>query len=130
MFTRKKDSKSPELNETGAPRISSVIAEDISITGKLSGEGGLRIEGKFNGEIELESLLVIGEGAIITTKNILATRIIISGQVHGNIIAKSVEIMPTGKVWGDIETENFTIEEGAFLHGKVSMLEPPSSVEK
>jgi len=125
MFS-KKDKHSIK---NGVSRITSVIAEDVAVTGKLTSESGLRIEGKFEGELDIKSLLVIGEDAIVTCKDIFAARIIISGQVHGCIHAEKVEIRSTGKIWGDIEAEGFTIEEGAFLHGKVKMKETPPAIE-
>ena len=127
MFSKRKDKDSSDLVKNGSTSISSVIAEDISITGKLTGESGLRIEGKFEGDINLNGLLVIGENAIVTSKKISATRLIIAGQVHGVLRAETVEIRSTGKVWGDIDAENFSIEEGAFLHGQVNMKETPTS---
>ena len=127
MFSKRKDKDSSGLVKNGATSISSVIAEDISITGKLTGESGLRIEGKFEGDLNLNGLLVIGENAIVTSKEISATRLIIAGQVHGVLHAETVEIRSTGKVWGDIDAENFSIEEGAFLHGQVNMKETPTA---
>ncbi len=120
MFSRQKNKDS---KDNGAARITSVLAEDMAISGKLTGESGLRIEGKFEGELDIKGLLVIGENAIVTCKELFASLVIISGQVHGTIHAKKVELRSTGKVWGDIEAESFTIEEGAFLHGKVNMKE-------
>lgn len=113
--------------DNGAARISSVLAEDVAISGKLTGESGLRIEGKFEGELDIKGLLVVGENAIVTCEELFASRVIINGQVHGAINAEKVELRSTGKVWGDIEAESFTIEEGAFLHGKVNMKEVPTA---
>ena len=123
MFS-KKNKNTSTFDKNGASRISSVIAEDVSFNGNLTGESGLRIEGKFEGEINLEGLLVIGEDAVVTCTSISAIKIIIAGQVHSNLNAAKVEIRATGKVWGDIDAESFVIEEGAFLHGKINMKEP------
>jgi cytoskeletal protein CcmA (bactofilin family) len=130
MFSKQKNKN---IINDGKSRIASVIAKDVTITGKLSSESGLRIEGKFEGELNIKGLLVIGEDAIVTCKDLYAARVIIAGQVHGTTHADKVEIRPTGKVWGDIESQTFTIEEGAFMHGKVNMKEkesPPALEEQ
>jgi cytoskeletal protein CcmA (bactofilin family) len=43
--------------------------------------------------------------------------------VRGNIIAEKLEIRSTGRVWGNVVTEAFSTEEGAFLRGQVTMEE-------
>lgn len=126
MFSKQKDKD----QKNGMAVISSVIAEDITINGKLTGESGLRIEGKFEGELDVKGLLVIGENAVVTSEKIFAAVALVNGQVHGAIHAKKVEIRETGKVWGDIEAESFTIDEGAFLHGKVNMKEAEPAEEE
>jgi hypothetical protein len=48
--------------------------------------------------------------------------------VRGNIIGKKVQLLRTGRVWGDIRAMALTTEEGAFIDGKITMLgqEPPA----
>ena len=122
MFNKKKKETQNLLDGT-ASSISSVISKDVNFNGKLSSESGIRIEGKFEGELDIKGLLVIGEKAVVTCKEIKALKIIISGEVHSKIIADKIEIRATGKVWGDIDAVSFQIEEGAFLHGQVNMKE-------
>jgi len=43
--------------------------------------------------------------------------------LKGDIVAKRVEIAPTGRVWGDVVAESFSTQEGAFLRGKITMEE-------
>jgi len=56
----------------------------------------------------------------------------VEGSVKGNITAGKVEILATGRVWGDLVTAAFATEEGAFLRGQVTMQDevpPPEGVE-
>ena len=46
---------------------------------------------------------------------------IVAGSVNGGILAKKLEIRATGRVYGDVTTQSFSTEEGAFLRGKVTM---------
>lgn len=100
--------------------IESVLGPGIHYRGTLTGAGGMRIEGTVDGDINIKGPLVIGEGAKITA-NIHAATVIIGGHVKGNIIATKVEILATGRVWGDLVTTAFASEEGAFLRGQVRM---------
>jgi cytoskeletal protein CcmA (bactofilin family) len=87
----------------------------------MTGSGGVRVEGTFEGEINLNGLLVIGETGKVTCENVRAANVIVAGAVKGNITAHKVEIRSTGRVWGDILTTAFATEEGAFLRGQIRM---------
>lgn len=121
MFRRSSD-RGPDLGEV-AERVDSVLGSDLSWQGKLSGTGGIRIDGAFDGEIGLRGLVVIGEQGRVTCEHIRAATVIVAGSVRGNITAGRVEILRTGRVWGDVVTASFSTEEGAFLRGKITMEE-------
>jgi len=102
-------------------RITSVLGADVIWQGSISGSGGVRVEGTFEGQIFLKGLLVIGETGKVTCDNVRAASVIVAGAVKGNIAAQKVEIRSTGRVWGDIVTTAFATEEGAFLRGQIRM---------
>jgi cytoskeletal protein CcmA (bactofilin family) len=104
-------------------RVTSVLGPATIVKGRLSGSGGVRIEGSFEGDISLDGLLVIGENGKVTSDQITATVVVIAGAVKGNITAEKVEIRASGRVWGDITTSAFATHEGAFLRGQVRMEE-------
>ena len=59
---------------------------------------------------------------------IKANNISIAGAVRGNITANRVEILDTGRVWGDLTIKSLLINEGAYLRGQTFMpkdLKPP-----
>ena len=97
------------------------MGEGLAWKGSLSGSGGLRIDGAFDGDISINGLLVIGAEGRVTCDQIKAKTIIISGSVKGDVTAERVEIMPTGRIWGDIVTLSFATEEGAFMRGQITM---------
>ena len=122
MFRRK--AETPQVAESQpTERITSVIADGLSLRGKLTGAGGIRIEGAFDGDIELEGLLVIGPTGRVTTKQLRAKRVIVAGALRGDILAERVDIRATGRVWGDVITTKMATEEGAFLRGNIQMEE-------
>jgi cytoskeletal protein CcmA (bactofilin family) len=134
MF-RKNDDSSPKLEiSSSMQRVTSVLGDGISVKGTISGTGGVRIEGTFEGEINLEGMIVVDKKGRVTSDTIRADTVIVAGAVHSSITARKVEIRSTGRVWGDVTTEAFSTEEGAFLRGKIQMEEkiehPPAANEE
>ena len=123
MFRRRTDEDITSLPEPAMDRVTSVLGAGTSFNGRLSGSGGIRIEGAFEGEIELRGLLVIGESGRVTCEQIQAAIVVIAGVVKGNINAEKVEIRATGRIWGNVATAAFSTEEGAFLQGQITMTE-------
>jgi cytoskeletal protein CcmA (bactofilin family) len=108
---------------TTVERITSVLGNGIIWNGKIHGEGGVRIEGTFEGEIALKGMLVVGETGKVNCADLRANTVIIAGIIKGNITAEKLEIRATGRVWGDVTVVAFASEEGAFLRGQVKMEE-------
>ena len=120
MFKRNDSSNSTPSIQT-VERITSVLGAGLVWQGSISGSGGVRVEGTFEGQIALKGLLVIGETGKVTCDSVRAASVIVAGAVKGNIFAQKVEIRSTGRVWGDIVTTAFATEEGAFLRGQIRM---------
>jgi cytoskeletal protein CcmA (bactofilin family) len=79
------------------------------------------------GNIDITGNLVIGEGAKLIAE-VKANNISISGAVKGNINGNRVEILETGRVWGDLTINSLLLNEGAYLRGQTTMhgdIEPP-----
>ncbi len=121
MFRRTEDRSTDRASVPD--RVDSVLAAGIAWQGQVTGTGGLRIEGAFDGDIALRGLVVVGEQGRVSCKEIRAVTVIIAGSVRGDLIAEKVEINRTGRVWGDVTTASFSTEEGAFLRGKITMEE-------
>lgn len=118
MFRRK-----DETPAEGADRVDSVIGAGLALKGTLTGTGGIRIEGAFEGDVELLGLVVVGEQGRVTCRHLKAGTVVVAGSVRGDITAQRVEIMRTGRVWGNVVTAAFSTEEGAFLRGQITMEE-------
>ena len=121
MF-RKSSAQSTAIGQ-GQARVDSVLGAGVAWQGQISGTGGVRIEGTFDGEIALRGLVVIGEQGRVTCEHIRAMTVIVAGSVKGDITAHKLEITRTGRVWGDVVAASFSTEEGAFLRGKITMEE-------
>jgi cytoskeletal protein CcmA (bactofilin family) len=102
-------------------RIETLIGASASFTGHLQTEGGLRIDGMCEGVIEAKGNVVVGVGGKVLA-DIKAENVSVSGAVKGNITAAGrLEILSTGRVWGDIAVASFLIDEGGFFRGKSTM---------
>jgi cytoskeletal protein CcmA (bactofilin family) len=123
MFRRREETTPTVSHPAPTERVTSVLGTGITWNGNLSGSGGVRIEGAFEGDINLRGLLVVGETGRVTCNHLRANVVIIAGAVRGDITAEKVEIRSTGRVWGDVVTAAFSTEEGAFLRGQIRMEE-------
>lgn len=132
MFRKRNEAETITPALTPSDRVTSVIGPGIAWQGSLSGSGGLRIEGAFEGDINLRGLLVVGETGRVTGQSLKANTIVVAGAVRANLTAEKVEIRSTGRVWGNVLTTSFATEEGAFLRGQIQMeekleLNPPEA---
>jgi cytoskeletal protein CcmA (bactofilin family) len=123
MFRKREGAPPPAAQPAPVERITSVLGAGINWKGSLSGSGGVRIEGSFEGEIDVRGLLVVGEAGRVTCEDLRANVVIVAGAVRGDITAEKVEIRATGRVWGNVVTAAFATEEGAFLRGQIRMEE-------
>jgi len=124
MFRRRtEETITPSAQPAPTERVTSVLGSGIIWKGNLSGSGGVRIEGAFEGDITLRGLLVVGETGRVTCEHLKANVVIVAGAVRGDITCEKLEIRATGRVWGNVITAAFATEEGAFLRGQIRMEE-------
>jgi cytoskeletal protein CcmA (bactofilin family) len=108
-------------------KIETIIGPNAHFRGDIQTDGGMRIDGIIEGTIDVAGNLVIGEGAKIIAE-VTANNISISGAIKGNVNANRVEILETGRVWGDLTINSLLLNEGAYLRGRTTMhadIEPP-----
>lgn len=99
----------------GAPRLPSVGGAGTAVTGKLSFDTPMRIDGTMRGELRSTALLVIGEqGSVEGT--VRAAEVVVLGEVRGEIRgARRLEIGAAGRVYGTVETHTLIVNEGGLL---------------
>ena len=115
MFDRDK-TQADEMGGTSA-----FLGKGSRVTGKLTFEGAVRIEGQVEGEITAQDALTIGESAIVNAQ-ITGTSVVVHGKVTGDIMArKRLEIRAPGKVFGNISTPSLIIHEGVIFEGQCTM---------
>jgi cytoskeletal protein CcmA (bactofilin family) len=129
IFGEKKDEKpgagSPRKEESNVSgrvgEVHTLLGKGSEFDGKLTFEGQVRIDGKFNGQINTKDTLVVGEGAKVTAE-INAGTVIVNGVVEGNIRAtQTVELHQPGRVKGSIECPALSIDRGVIFEGTCKM---------
>jgi cytoskeletal protein CcmA (bactofilin family) len=109
------------LDSPASDRIENVIGPTATFVGELKCDGGVRVDGVFQGSLETMGNVIVGETAKVVA-DIVGGNISISGAVKGNITAAGrLEILSTGLVWGDIQVASFLIDEGGVFSGRSKM---------
>ena len=104
--------------DSNRSRKESLIAEDITIEGKIEGGGSVRISGKFKGNVHVQGDLTIETGAKVTG-SVRADKVTIAGELEGNVEeATLVDLQQTGIVNGDLKAGSLTVAAGARLRGQ------------
>ena len=95
-----------------------VIGPDAVFKGQLQFEKGVRLLGKFEGEVTSDGEMVIAKGAALTGE-VKAGTIRIDGKVKGNLKANAkVELAANARLEGDLQAARLEVAEGAVLIGR------------
>lgn len=116
-----------------AGKIETIIGPNTNFKGRLVCDGSVRIDGVCEeGVIETVGNIVVGPQAKVAA-NLIAENVSVSGSVTGNIKASGrLEILSTGKVWGNVDAGSFLLDEEGYFNGKLTMREelpPPAFSE-
>ena len=103
--------------------IKAYLGTDALFKGTLSFEGTVRIDGKFEGQVNTNDTLVIGETGDMRADVKVGT-LVCKGQLNGAVVAsKKIEMHSGSKIQGDIQTPALSIALGAVLDGCLNMTE-------
>ncbi|HEY1232315.1 MAG TPA: polymer-forming cytoskeletal protein [Candidatus Binatia bacterium] len=91
------------------------------VTGQLSFQGAVRIDGSVDGEIQCQGTLTVGEGADIRAK-VSGRVVILRGKVEGNVTAKErLELIAPARLIGNVDTPRLLVTEGVVFDGNCAM---------
>ena len=94
------------------------LGADAVFKGQLQFEKGVKLLGKFEGEISSEGQLLVAEGATLTG-DVKAGSVRVDGQIKGNLNAKTkVQLSASARLEGDVQTQRLEVAEGAVLVGR------------
>jgi cytoskeletal protein CcmA (bactofilin family) len=120
----------PKNNDhKSAEKITTTLGKETSFNGVLRFKESLKIDGSFEGEIESPGFLYIENGATVKA-NIKVGSVVVGGVVRGNIEASErLEMLTTGKVFGNIRTAKLNIADGVVFEGKCEMIKNPEKLD-
>lgn len=107
------------------PMPASLISENMTLEGGLTGEGELHVDGVIRGTVRVAKLS-IGETGHIEGA-IHADSVEVRGRVLGEVSAKQVKLYATAHVDGDITHEQLSMEIGAFFQGRSLRFQRPAA---
>lgn len=113
-----------ELPTLPKAKNNTVIAQGITFTGTIRGEGSVQVEGRLEGEVDLKGGVVVAAGGMVQGP-ITADAVRVAGDVQGSITAREhLCLERTGGIHGDVTTASLIVENGR-LDGSSTMLAPP-----
>jgi cytoskeletal protein CcmA (bactofilin family) len=112
--------REPEEEEEGEHE--TLIAEHVEIQGTLRFQKALRIDGRFEGQLEASGKLIIGPTGSVKA-NIDLDEAFISGKIVGNItVKKRLVLRGKAEVTGDITAPLLSVDEGVSIIGILNVV--------
>jgi cytoskeletal protein CcmA (bactofilin family) len=109
--------------------ITTVLGRKTSFSGTMRFQSSLKIDGSFQGKIISPGFLYVEEGAVINA-DLKVGSAVIAGYVKGNVEAKEkVELLPTGRLYGNVRTAKLKIADGVVFEGKCEMIKDPGQID-
>ena len=113
--------------------ITTLSDKDIVISGDTTYTGGIRIDGKINGNLKVhgeeDSLLIMGHGSKITG-DVEVEKAIINGEINGNIKCYDyLELNTNAIVNGSIEYDIIEVHEGSKITGNLKFSKNRKKIE-
>ena len=105
------------IGEAKPETITSVIGADMQLAGDISFKGKLRLDGKAEGNIRGE-YLILGESGTISGDVVVST-FVCSGRVEGTVNVQKLYVVKSGFIEGKVETMDLAVESGAVLNGEI-----------
>ncbi len=99
----------------------SIITPGTSIKGEIRCEGNILLNGEFEGVIISQAEVVVGKSGRVRGE-IQAAKLLVSGEFYGDFTGEVIDIMPYGKVYGDVKVNNIVIEPNAVFEGETKIV--------
>ena len=117
------DHSGGQARKAGPPKIASVIADDVTIEGNVTGDGELHLDGVIRGDVRVRSLSIGETGQVEGA--VQAEALEARGRIVGQVTAKLVRLYATAHIDGDITHEQLMMEAGAFFQGRSLKFQRP-----
>ena len=99
-----------------------LIGDGAQFSGKLTFEGTVKIDGRFEGEISTTGVLLVGSNAEVRA-TLSVGSVVISGLVEGDVTAtQGVELRAPGHLKGNVTTPELVMDKGVLFNGSCTMV--------
>lgn len=101
--------------------LQSLLGQGVECDGSARVEGTLRLDGSFEGRLEVGESLIIGHTGRFVGKAMGRT-VVIAGSFEGEVMGtEQVELQKGARLHGDVLTRSLVIEPGVFFEGSCRM---------
>ncbi len=92
-----------------------VIGPDTTISGSIRAHGTVWIDGRVEGDVCTDDLLVIGDGAMVIG-NVSAGSVICRGVIAGDIVAEEeVELLASASLSGTVRAPVLSVDDSVLI---------------
>ena len=104
-----------KLNNAPSVPVPSIISENTKVTGDIISTGIIHIDGRVEGDISCEELVIGLKGMVVGSVN--ANNLHLYGQLQGKAVVDKLFVAKTAKLLGDATHNQIAIEPGAYIDG-------------
>src|SRR2546422_3925833 len=121
-MTEKQEGELAEKSSgAGEGEVIAFVGRGAELKGVITYNGTVRIDGRLDGKIHTEGVLVVWEEAVITAQ-VTAGTVISRGTITGDIVASGkVRLLAPAALNGSVKTPLLSIEEGVLFNGSLEM---------
>jgi len=96
------------------------VGSSVVIKGEMTAQEDLVIAGRVEGTINVMGHLVLVEAGAHVVGDITATGIVVSGTVHGSLLAEErIKAEAGADLQGDISAPRIAVADGAVVNGRI-----------
>jgi cytoskeletal protein CcmA (bactofilin family) len=103
----------------GDGKLNTIIGKGSVFHGNIEVVGGLRVDGKIEGDVKAESVFVGREAEIVG--DIAVNTAVVGGKIWGNVTTTILELQAKAELYGDVATRTLIVAEGVIMQGKCDM---------
>ena len=117
------DAELPDFSAPPLDRQTSVVAHDTVWNGDLQTDGTVHVHGRVEGSVSAKHDVFVADEAEVSA-SIVAENVSVAGFVRGTIrCGNRFEVLPQGRVAGDVFAPVLVIHEGATINGQFKMVD-------
>jgi cytoskeletal protein CcmA (bactofilin family) len=104
------------------------VGSTVVIKGELTAHEDLVIAGRVEGTVRVTGHLVLVEAGANVVGDITATAIVVSGTVHGSLVAEErISAEAGADLQGDVEAPRIAVADGAVVNGRIATVTTPAA---